>query len=154
MAESIDSNADIIDIRDVIARVEELRGEREPLEAEYNEVNESDDKDSDEAVHDALLAAKEELDDWDSENYAELKSLQDLLESCKGRGGDEQWEGDWYPISLIRDSYFNEAMDEMVEDCYTLPKDLPFWMTITYDYEALKQDYTSVEFNGVTYWVR
>jgi len=154
MAESIDSNADIIDIRDVIARVEELREEREPLEAEYNEVNESDDKDSDEAVHDALLAAKEELDDWDSENYAELKSLQDLLESCKRRGGDEQWEGDWYPISLIRDSYFNEAMDEMVEECYTLPKDLPFWMTITYDYEALKQDYTSVEFNGVTYWVR
>ena len=41
-----------------------------------------------------------------------------------------------------------------VADCYTLPKDLPFWMTITYDYDALKQDYTGVDFNGVTYYVR
>lgn len=72
----------------------------------------------------------------------------------KGNGGDEQWEGDWYPVTLIRESYFEDAMDEMIEDCYELPKDLPFWMNITYDYDALKMDYTTTELDGVTYYYR
>jgi hypothetical protein len=45
-------------------------------------------------------------------------------------------------------------MDEMVSECYELPKDLPFWMTITYDYDALRQDYTKLDFDGVAYFVR
>ena len=79
----------------------------------------------------------------------ELHILEALQEEAEG------YSPDWtYGAQLIRESYFEEAMDEMVADCYTLPKDLPFWMTITYDYDALKQDYTGVDFNGVTYYVR
>jgi hypothetical protein len=78
----------------------------------------------------------------------ELGVLRNLAEQCEGV---DDWE---YGVQLIRDSYFEQAMDEMVAGCYKPPKDLPFWMTITYDYDALKQDYNSVDFDGETYWVR
>lgn len=129
----ISNNDDIIDSRDVIARIEELQGERDTAQEEDNIATGAWNK-SDEA--------------------AELAALENLMEQCKGNGGDEQWNGDWYPVTLIRDSYFEQSMDEMVEECYETPKELPFWMTITIDYTALQQDYTSVEFDGVTYWIR
>lgn len=107
-----------------------------------------------------VIASVESLtaDDADQalseEDKLYLIELEKLLMELKGNGGDEQYEGDWYPLTLIRDDYFEEAMDDMVADCYVLPKDLPSWMTITYDYDALKQDYSSVEFDGATYWYR
>lgn len=100
-----------------------------------------------------VIGRIEELE-GDHDDDEELAELTGLMEQCKGNGGDEQWRGDWYPVTLIRESYFEEAMNDMVAECYELPKDLPFWMTVTYDYEALKQDYTEVDFDGVTYLVR
>jgi len=116
--------ADFIDVRDVIARVEELREDR------------------DGETH------------WDAETAEELKMLEALLTDLCGNGGDEQWEGEWYPVTLIRDSHFNDAMDEMLEDCGDIPKDLPCYLSITVDYKALQMDYSSTEFDGVTYWYR
>ena len=72
----------------------------------------------------------------------------------KGNGGDHQWKGDWYPVTLIRDSYFKTAMDELLEDIGELPSTLPAYLKIEVDYDALQMDYTSVEFDGVTYWYR
>lgn len=84
----------------------------------------------------------------------ELSTLQTLLDDLKGNGGDEQWRGDWYPVALIRDSYFKKAMDELLEDIGELPKELPPYLSITVDYKALQMDYSSAEFDGVTYWYR
>jgi hypothetical protein len=42
----------------------------------------------------------------------------------------------------------------LLEDIGDLPKNLPSYLTITVDYDALQMDYTSVEFDGVTYWYR
>lgn len=86
----ISSTADIIDIRDVIARIEELEAEKEAYEpGEDNEAA------------------------WEIENEddaQELKGYLTLMDELRGNGGDEQWKGDWYPITLIRDSYFVDAM--------------------------------------------
>lgn len=112
---------DTIDVRDVIARFEELEG------------RELDSKESD-------------------EEFNIIESL--LVQLEQSGGGDEKWRGDWYPVTMIRASYFEDAMDELLEDCGMLPKDLPCYLKITVDYNALKMDYTSVEFDGVTYWVR
>jgi len=90
----------------------------------------------------------------DEDELAELDLLKSIMDELKGNGGDEQWDGDWYPATLIRESYFEEYMDEMVADCYDVPKDLPSFMTITLDYVALQMDYTSVEINGITYLYR
>ena len=56
---------------------------------------------------------------------AEYEALAKLIAELEGLGGDHQWHGDWYPGYLIRDSYFESYMDEMLEDCGDLPKDLP-----------------------------
>lgn len=85
---------------------------------------------------------------------AELEELRGLLSELAGYGGDEQFEGDWYPVTLIHDSYFETAMDELLEDIGDIPRDLPSYLTITIDYDALQQDYSSVEVDGQTYWYR
>lgn len=124
------STDDIIDVRDIIERFEEL---------------ESD-----------LEAYVEKMDDWQANADAteEHAALEALLSDLCGNGGDEQWRGDWYPVTLIRDSYFEQYMDELLEDCGDLPKDLPCYLSITVDYKALQMDYTSCEIDGVTYWYR
>jgi hypothetical protein len=91
-----------------------------------------------------------------SDEAEELATLEGLLSELAGYGGDEQWEGDWYPVTLIRDSYFTEAMRELVSDIGDLPKDIPSYLAIDWEATAdnLRADYSSVEFDGVTYWYR
>lgn len=57
---------------------------------------------------------------------------------------------------LIRESYFTEAMRELVSDIGDLPKDVPGYLVIDWEATAenLKVDYTAVDFDGVTYYVR
>ena len=136
----------VIDVRDIITRVEELRESRGELREEFDSMPENDGADFDNWVCNHPYFSREE--------FEELQTLENLLEELKGGGGDAHWEGNWYPCTLIRDSYFESAMDEMVSDCYEVPKDLPSFMIITLDYVALQQDYSSVEFDGVTYWYR
>ena len=120
----INSNDDIIDVRDIIERIGEIAHDLTTYSAEAH-------------AHPELV-----------EEHAALCAI---MRDLKGNGGDEEWRGDWYPVTLIRDSYFKQAMDEMVADCYTLPE-LPSFMTVTLDYVALQMDYTSTEIDGVTYW--
>jgi hypothetical protein len=139
MTNTIDDfkGSDIIDVRDIIARVEELRdSQKEHIEAMFK-------------------PGGEYMKPWADFTVAkELAILENLLKNLCGYGGDEQWEGDWYPVTLIKDSYFEESMDEMVADCYQLPKEMPYWMSIKIDYEELKQDYSEVEFEDDTYYYR
>ncbi len=123
------SNSDnVIDSRDVIARIKELENDREAVEDE---------------------GKPGRLKEWDNEYGEELTALKALATQAEGYAGD--WK---YGCALIRDSYFNEYMDQMLEDIGDLPKDLPCYLSITVDYNALQMDYTSVDFDGVTYWVR
>lgn len=114
----------VLDVRDIIARVEALR--------EYSE-------DAGEADAD------------------ELRELSALLKDLAGNGGDEQWEGDWYPVTLIRDSYFREYAQELAEDIGAINHDAG-WPARCIDWDQaareLRMDYTSCEFGGVTYWYR
>lgn len=135
MTNTISNTDDIIDVRDIIARVEELEEELKNIE----DMPEGD-----------MLKNTVEGDAM----REELAQLEYLLDELKGNGGDEQWRGDWYPVTLIRDSHFEDAMDELLEDCGDLPKNLPCYLSITVDYEALQMDYTSCEFDGVIYWYR
>ena len=128
MTYAYETTNEMIDVRDMIERFEELE----------SEMPDADDE--------AAMSA------WD--DLAEYLSIKATLDELSGNGGDEQFRGDWYPVTLIRDDYFPKYMDEMLEDCGDLPKDLPCYLSITVDYDALQQDYTSVEINGETYWYR
>jgi hypothetical protein len=87
----------------------------------------------------------------------ELRSLTALLDNLKGYGGDEQWRGDWYPISLIRDSYFEAYAREFADDIGAVNHDIG-WPQAHIDWSAaaraLQQDYSTVAFDGVIYWYR
>lgn len=127
--------ADVIDIRDVIARVEHLETLRQPGPVDLGEDNDTD---------------QDEL-------FAELARLEALLADCQGAGGDEQWRGDWYPITLIRDDYFEDYARELAEDIGAIDRNAT-WPLNHIDWpaaaETLKGDYTTVEYEGVTYWTR
>jgi hypothetical protein len=131
MQTTIDQYADIIDVRDIIARVEELEAE---LQGE---------------IPDGTT--------WEGTDEAEeLTALRALLEELAGSGGDEHWRGDWYPITLIRDSYFVDYVQELLEDCGDIPKNLPHYIHIDWERTArdIRVDYSGVDFHGVTYWFR
>jgi hypothetical protein len=142
----ISNSQDVIDSRDIIARIKELESD---LESAYDEATE--------AYQDG---AKLTFDDWldheiteecadDAKEYQNLKALQE-----EAAGYSEDWKDG---STLIRDSYFEDYAREMAEDIGAIGKDLQ-WPLMHIDWEAaadaLKQDYTSVDFDGVEYWVR
>lgn len=82
----------------------------------------------------------------------ELRALKELA-----REG-EDYAPDWeYGATLIRDSYFKEYAQELAEDCGMVEQGQS-WPNYCIDWERaardLQMDYSAVEFDGVTYWVR
>ena len=127
---TISNTDDVIDSRDVIARIEELielRGELgwDPT-AEHRELKE------------------------------ELAALEKLAEEASG-------SPDWnYGETLIRETYFTDYIEQLIDDCYEMPKELKSgewpWRHVTVDYAAAadeaKVDYIDCDFGGVTYLIR
>lgn len=147
MAREISNSDDTIDSRDVIERIAELQDERQGLADALDEAKGATGEDADTQLTDANDALK----DWDEDNGAELKALMDFAGEAEG------YASDWtYGAQLICDSYFTEAMQELCADIGDVPKDMPAYLVIDWEATAenLKVDYTSVEFDGVTYWVR
>jgi len=99
------------------------------------------------------LEGIEERDEAEQEEFA---TLEKLLADLRGNGGDEQWRGDWYPLTLIRDSYFVDYCEELVSDIGDLPREIPSYIAIDWDKTAenIQVDYFSVDFDGVDYWTR
>jgi hypothetical protein len=147
--EEITNSADVIDSRDVIARIEYLEGERAAITDELDEL-----RDDEVTNHVSEIAELEtRLEAWDgSEEGNELKALQSLAEEASGYAAD--WN---HGEALIRDSYFEEYARDLADDCGMIPKDNA-WPLCHIDWEAaaeaLKADYMSVDFDGVDYWIR
>jgi hypothetical protein len=128
----ISNTADVIDSRDVIARIEEI----EEMLADLESVTLTNDERRDASLE---LAA--------------LKSLASEAESSP----------DWiYGETLIRESHFTDYIEQLIDDCYEMPKELNSgdwpWRHVTVDYEAAaeeaKADYIECDFDGVTYLIR
>ena len=146
--EEISNSQDIMDSRDVIARIEYLDDERAALADRLEELQ------GDEVTNHVseIAEAKAALDEWDaSEEGAELKSLQSLAEKAEGCG-------DWqYGETLIRESYFEDYARQLAEDIGAIKGD-ESWPLSCIDWERaaqeLRMDYSSAEFGGVTYYIR
>lgn len=132
----MNTDTDFISVETLLNRVDELEESRE----EYNEFH-------------STPGAWDEIDDGEPE---ELTALQAIAEELRGRGGDVQWRGDWYPDYLYADHYFTEYVKGMLIDCGTVPANLPEWVEIDWDATAenLKVDYASIDIDGDTYWYR
>ena len=134
---TVDLRADVIDVLDIIARVLELRDERD----EYNDKMGSPD-------------AWDSVPDGEPE---ELAMLEGILSELAGYGGDEEFEGDRYPVQLIADSYFQEYTQNLAEYCGMVDTNAS-WPMNCIDWEQaareLQMDYSSIEIRGFTYWYR
>jgi hypothetical protein len=97
----------------------------------------------------AYLDDEEELDDDERD---ELEALRALAEEAEG------YCPDWpYGATLILDSYFEEYAEQFADDIGAIDRDAS-WPLSCIDWERaareLQMDYTSIDFGGVTYWVR
>lgn len=133
---------DIIDSRDVIARIQSL--ERD-LENAYEYGNEPE-------FEDWLLSQAKDANGEFNAEAAELLALRKLQREA------EDYAPDWhYGATLIRDTYFEDHAREFAEEVGAVSSDDP-WPTNHIDWKAaaeeLKEGFTSVDFDGVTYWVR
>ena len=158
MSTNITNHDDIIDIRDVIERFEELREELTEKHEAGQFASEFDDwiansRDNSDPVYAVFPGGGHEV----QSNIEEFYKLRALLEECKGNGGDEQWEGDWYPVTLIRESHFQDYAQELAEEIGAVNANAT-WPNNCIDWEQaareLQYDYTGIEFDGVTYYTR
>ena len=134
---TVDLIADVIDVRDIIARVLELRGERD----EYNDEMGSPD-------------AWDGVPDGEPE---ELAMLEDILSGLAGYGGDEEFEGHLYPVELIADGYFQEYTQNLAEECGMVDTNARWPMTcIDWEQAAreLQMDYNYIQIHDSSYWYR
>lgn len=127
------NNSNVIDSRDVIARIEELV-----------------------ALRDANIEAMESFGDDDCEDFTK-EDAEELaaLEALALEGSTlEDWS---YGAVLIHDGYFEDYAQTLAEEVCDLSS-ASSWPTSHIDWKsaaaALQSDYTSIEFDGTTYWVR
>ncbi len=150
---AIDSGSDTIDSRDVIERIEEMKGEREALEEAVTEAREAlaAVKRPKKALKVALVEAAIALDEWDADNGDELKSLRELND--EGDKASGEWEDG---ATLINEDYWDDYCMGLVQDIGDLPRDLPDYLVIDWTATAanLSQDYTQIEWDGNTFYVR
>ncbi len=98
---------------------------------------------------DSLYSARDEITNDEISERTQLRKLHD-----QGADYAEDWE---YGTTLIRDSYFTEYAQEVADDIgavdihATWPMGYIDWDQAA---RALQQDYSGVDFDGVTYWVR
>ncbi len=163
--DEITNSQDIIDSRNIIARIEELRGQLDALREAVTDAEDGD----------AHLDALRDLASWlgfpadmlpddlstlntplasewkGSDESTELANLEALASECQGYG-------DWsHGDTLIRESYFTEYAQQLAEDVGAIPDDAK-WPCNCIDWEKaaqeLQQDYSTVDFDGVPYYVR
>jgi hypothetical protein len=141
MAGNISNSDRVIDSRDVIARIEELRQERDDYALWADpETRESDTPES------RAAWAEENPDDAD-----ELAALEALADEAEGYGDWTHGEG------LIHEDHWLDYVRELAEDIGAIDCNAS-WPLTCIDWKAaaeeLEADYMTVEFDGVTYYMR
>ena len=147
---------DIIDTRDLIKELEEMKREREGLEEALEEAKEAladleADEDATEedlqCAREAVETAENDLEDFDEDEYKELKEFCEDLENSIS---------DYhYGETLIEEGYFTQYAQDLAEDLGYISRDV-HWPYTCIDWEAaayeLKQDYTTFKVGGYTYY--
>ena len=137
---TIHNYQDVIDSRDIIERIQELESERDSF------------VDDNESENTCLASLRQQWADENPEEWSELNALLELQEEAEGYS--EDWQ---FGATLISDSYFKDYAQELAEDIGAINSDAS-WPNNCIDWDQaareLQMDYTSVDFDGVEYWVR
>lgn len=159
MADSIDSGAQVIDSREVIERIEELEGDLqsnyEDYETAYEEAEEAKQP----------VGPMPSFDQWVEMQLTGTTLVDEATEYLALKALAEQGEGygDWASgEQLIREDYFTDCIEELIKDCYEMPKEMDSgnwpYRHMVMDYEAAaeeaKADYVSLDFAGQEFLMR
>ena len=69
----------------------------------------------------------------------------------------EDYASDWrHGETLIRESYWQDYVQELLEDVGDIPRDPPHYLVIDWEATArnIAYDYTIVDFGGIDYYIR
>jgi hypothetical protein len=150
MGKTISNSDDIIDSRDVIARIAEIENYLQNAQEQECEEGGDDIRLADFGVR--LLEWAEDAESEYQDNALELLALRALAEDGSSYGGDWK-DGE----TLIRDSYFKEYAEQYADDIGAIDSSAS-WPIACIDWDQaareLQSDYTSIEYDGVTYWIR
>ena len=139
--------------------LESLNDELNDLEGElYDIESEEDYADKQNGIDNKLeeIADKEnEIQECEVE-YNRYSSELEELEALKDEISNNSSEGFDYGIQLIHENDIDDYFHEMLIDCGYIPKDMPSWIVIDWQatYNNMKQDYSEIELNGNTFYVR
>lgn len=151
---AIDGTEQVYDSRDIIERIEYLEqsGIDSDESTRLEELSKRGDLTDDEASEREGLEARA----LDSDDAAELDALRTLADECEGYA-------DWkYGEQLIAVDYFVSYIEELINDCYEMPKDMNSgewpWRHMSIDYAAAakdaEQDYALVTLMGRDFFIR
>jgi hypothetical protein len=147
MSDTISNYDNVIDSRDILGRIAELE---EELQTACE--NDGTEQDFDIWLEQVTDNSEHILND----EAHELRTLRCIANECEGYG-------DWaHGEVLIREDYFTDYIEELINDCYEMPKEMNSgnwpYRHMTIDYEAAadetKADYIEIDFDGVTYFMR
>ena len=119
------------------------------MSAATKEISNSEDVIDSRDINERINWLEDTDDDDEKAERAALIALRDEAE-----GYAEDWQ---YGVALIRDSHFKDYAEELAEEIGAINRN-PTWPNNCIDWDEaarqLQQDYASVEFDGVEYWVR
>lgn len=147
---NISNNEDIMDSRDICERITELESEVTSVTMAASNLSDEQWDDLSENQRAQHIHTMAEAGNDDAVEYTTLKKI---VEEIDNYGGDNAEDG----VTLIRDTYFKDYAQELAEDICEMGKatDWPFrcidWQQAA---RELKMDYTSLEFDGITYYYR
>lgn len=136
------AGADLLDSRDLAARLDALRDERDRLEDAREEAA------SAAGSTDDYRDATDELAAFLADYSAEITDL----ETLEGSGIPDWPHGE----TLIHERHFTDYCRDLLDDIGDLPRDLPSYIVIDWEATAdnLRADYTEFTYAGHTYLVR
>lgn len=154
---------DVIDSRDIITLQEEMSDEldtlKEVLETREDDylcykTDGGDDPTIIEDMIEAINDAKSDLDNFEMDDFNTLNELVSEGESSH----------DWsYGETLIHESYFEDYIKDMINECWEMPKEIDSgkwpWRHMEMNWanaaeEAKNSDYFEINVGGETYYIR
>ena len=167
---SFNSSLDSRDIQEEIDNIEGLKNDYESdleslndelneLESELYDIENAEDyEDKQNDIDDKIeeISDKEiEIQECEFEYNRYSEELEEL-ESLKEEIQDYSEEGFEFGIQLIHENDIDDYLHELLIDCGYIQKDFPTWIEIDWGatYDNMKQDYSELELNGNTFYVR
>ena len=148
----MDFTENIIDTRDIQARIDEIECDIELLEDEISELSEEIDELDEENADD-----KNEIDlklDDIEDKRGQIEELQEELSMLLDVKSEvpEFRHGE----TLIHEDYWEEYVQDLCEDLGYISKDFPYWIEIDWEATAknVAMDYSTIEIDGNTFYFR